>query len=155
MQMGSNMKATIFNERIVAALRTWHQKARKEVRRKRGSVTASGTPSPSMSPVHLLRHFRSEVDSSVHTSPRRSVEADSYTASPPHRINNNINNINNNYYNQQQQLEMEPQRRRRLPPESRPSAVSSVDVEQHEIDIVPTKEFSFDKRISFPSASTD
>ncbi|KAI9076128.1 hypothetical protein K1719_041826 [Acacia pycnantha] len=155
-QMGSSMKATIFNERVVSALKRWHKKARKEVKKRRGSVgtTASDTPSPSTSPVSLLRHFRNEVDSSVHTSPRRSnVEADQRGASPPHNMNVASSS---NYHHQQQQLEMELQRRRRQPETGPlPPAASSVNVvTQREIDIAPSKEFSFDKRIPFPSEAT-
>lgn len=73
--MGSTMKPTIFNEKVATALRNWHHTARKHIKQNRGSVTPTssrpGTPSHHMSPVHLLRHYRSELDS-VHTSPRRS-----------------------------------------------------------------------------------
>ncbi|XP_028808056.1 MLO-like protein 6 [Neltuma alba] len=147
-QMGSSMRATIFSERVVAALRKWHHKARREVKRRRGSVgTASETPSPPMSPASLLRYHRSEVENiSVHTSPRRSsVEAD-YSASPPHYMNK-VNVASSSSY-QQQQVEMEPQRRHRQPEIRSPS---SINVPQHEIDIAPTKEFSFDKRTNFLS----
>ncbi|XP_068636336.1 MLO-like protein 6 isoform X1 [Aristolochia californica] len=74
-QMGSNMKPTIFNERVATALRKWHHSAKKHVKHNRlsGSVTpmssAPATPSHGFSPVHLLRHYRSEVDSSQN-SPR-------------------------------------------------------------------------------------
>ncbi|KAI4382332.1 hypothetical protein MLD38_008309 [Melastoma candidum] len=74
-QMGSTMKPTIFNERVATALRNWHQSARKHIKKNKGSVTPMSsrpnTPSHNMSPVHLLRHYRSEVDS-FNTSPRRS-----------------------------------------------------------------------------------
>ncbi|KAJ0021307.1 hypothetical protein Pint_32202 [Pistacia integerrima] len=76
-QMGSNMKPTIFNEKVAAALRNWHHSAKKHIKQNKGSVSVTPfssrptTPSHHASPVHLLRHYRSEVDS-VHTSPRRS-----------------------------------------------------------------------------------
>ncbi|KAG9453356.1 hypothetical protein H6P81_006260 [Aristolochia fimbriata] len=74
-QMGSNMKPTIFNERVATALRKWHHTAKKHVKhtRQSGSVTpmssAPATPSHGLSPVHLLRHYRGEADS-LQTSPR-------------------------------------------------------------------------------------
>ncbi|KAG6583493.1 MLO-like protein 6, partial [Cucurbita argyrosperma subsp. sororia] len=74
-QMGSTMKPTIFNERVAAALRNWYHTARKHIKHNRGSITPMSsrptTPTHHMSPVHLLRHYKSEVDS-FHNSPRRS-----------------------------------------------------------------------------------
>ena len=74
-QMGSNMKPTIFNERVATALRNWHHTAKKHIKQNKGSVTPfssrPNTPSQHTSPVHLLRNYRSEMDS-LHTSPRRS-----------------------------------------------------------------------------------
>ncbi|XP_057471303.1 MLO-like protein 6 [Actinidia eriantha] len=74
-QMGTTMKPTIFNEQIARALRNWHHTAKKHIKQNRHShsVTPSptGTPVHGMSPVHLLRHYRSEIDS-VQNSPRHS-----------------------------------------------------------------------------------
>ncbi|KAL3753921.1 hypothetical protein ACJRO7_001204 [Eucalyptus globulus] len=74
-QMGSNMKPTIFNDRVANALRNWHQSAKKHLKQNRGSVTPfssrPGTPSRGMSPVHLLQHYKSELNS-VQTTPRTS-----------------------------------------------------------------------------------
>ncbi|XP_030962401.1 MLO-like protein 6 [Quercus lobata] len=76
-QMGSTMKPTIFNERVALALRNWHHSAKKHLRENKGSVSVTplssrpATPSHHMSPVHLLRNYRSEMDS-VQTSPRKS-----------------------------------------------------------------------------------
>lgn len=76
-QMGSTMKPTIFNERVATALRSWHHTAKKHVKQSRtGSVTPlssrPATPSHHTSPVHLLRNYRSEMDS-LQNSPRRSI----------------------------------------------------------------------------------
>ncbi|XXG81171.1 hypothetical protein AAC387_Pa09g1868 [Persea americana] len=75
-QMGSNMKPTIFNERVATALRKWHHTARKHVKdsRRSGSFTPlstsrPATPTHGLSPVHLLRHHRSDADS-LQNSPR-------------------------------------------------------------------------------------
>ncbi|KAI3474006.1 hypothetical protein Pfo_028794 [Paulownia fortunei] len=73
-QMGSNMKPTIFNERVAKALRTWHQTARKQIKKNHqlGSVTPMSsrpsTPLHGSSPVHLLHYCKSELDS-VNGSP--------------------------------------------------------------------------------------
>lgn len=67
--MGSNMKPTIFNERVVKALHSWHQNARKQIKKNHhsGSVTPASsrptTPVHSSSPVHLLRYYSNELDS--------------------------------------------------------------------------------------------
>ncbi|XP_059646897.1 MLO-like protein 6 [Cornus florida] len=76
-QMGSTMKPTIFNERVAKALHNWHQTAKKHLKQNRqsGAVTPlpsrPTTPLHGFSPVHLLRHYRSELDS-VHRYPRLS-----------------------------------------------------------------------------------
>ncbi|KAK1411975.1 hypothetical protein QVD17_32872 [Tagetes erecta] len=77
-QMGSTMKPTIFNERIVNALRSWHQSAKKQIKRNKKSGQVSpvlssmpGTPTRGMSPIHLFSNYRQDNDS-VQTSPRMS-----------------------------------------------------------------------------------
>ncbi|XP_051120813.1 MLO-like protein 6 [Andrographis paniculata] len=65
-QMGSTMKPTIFNDRVAAALRNWHQTAKKHVKHQSrlSSVAATpmssraATPLGSLSPVHLLHKHR-------------------------------------------------------------------------------------------------
>ncbi|KAH7690824.1 mlo protein [Dioscorea alata] len=76
-QMGSKMKATIFTERVAVALRKWHQTAKKHLKenQRSGSNTPMSTsrpitPSYGSSPMHLLRYYRSEVDS-TQASPMR------------------------------------------------------------------------------------
>lgn len=95
--MGSTMKPTIFNERVAAALRNWHHTAKKHIKQnKRSCLTTpmssqSATPSRKVSPVHLLRHYRCEMDS-LQTSPRKSNfdneqyywDIDGGSASPSH-----------------------------------------------------------------------
>ncbi|KAL0417741.1 UNVERIFIED_CONTAM: MLO-like protein 6 [Sesamum radiatum] len=76
-QMGSTMKPTIFNDRVATALRNWHHTAKKHIKQSKHSAPTTPTsirpptPSHGMSPVHLLRHHRSEMDS-LQTSPRKS-----------------------------------------------------------------------------------
>ncbi|XP_057805467.1 MLO-like protein 6 [Salvia miltiorrhiza] len=81
-QMGSNMKPTIFNERIAKALHSWHQNARKQIRKNHhsGSVTPVSsrptTPLHGSSPVHLLRYYSNELDSGPVTprTPNQRIE---------------------------------------------------------------------------------
>ncbi|KAK8604827.1 hypothetical protein V6N13_082296 [Hibiscus sabdariffa] len=94
-QMGSNMKPTIFNERVATALKNWHNTAKKHVKHNKGSVTPfssrPNTPSHHTSPVHLLRKYRGGINS-LNTSPRRSnvdmehSDSDSPSASHPNYI---------------------------------------------------------------------
>ncbi|XP_022847428.1 MLO-like protein 6 [Olea europaea var. sylvestris] len=77
-QMGSTMRPTIFNDRVAAALRNWHHKAKKHVKQnKSGAVTTMSsrptTPTHGTSPLHLLSHYRSEIEINAHQiSPRKS-----------------------------------------------------------------------------------
>ncbi|XP_027345185.1 MLO-like protein 6 isoform X1 [Abrus precatorius] len=134
-QMGSTMKATIFNERVAVALRNWHQTAKKHIRQNRvGSLSLSGTPvssrptTPShhMSPVHLLRFYRSEVDS-FPASPRRSNmdAADQFQPS-------DIDSPSPSYSHHQIEMANIPR--------DHPTST------HHEIVVAHSKEFSFDKR---------
>lgn len=82
--MGSKMKATIFTERVAVALRKWHQTAKKHLKenQRSGSNTPMSisrpiTPSHGSSPMHLLRYYRSEVDS-PQASPMRHYADDNH-----------------------------------------------------------------------------
>ncbi|KAK4252976.1 hypothetical protein QN277_010820 [Acacia crassicarpa] len=76
-QMGSSMKATIFNERVATALKKWHHTAKKNVKESKHSASVTpfssrpATPTHAMSPVHLL-----------HNHPFRSTESALEEASP-------------------------------------------------------------------------
>ncbi|MBA0600684.1 hypothetical protein Gorai_003885 [Gossypium raimondii] len=79
-QMGSNMRPTIFNERVATALRNWHQKAKKHTKQNKQSHSQNTTPLSSrpatptheMSPVHLLHNYPRSVES-YPPSPRLSI----------------------------------------------------------------------------------
>ncbi|XP_038679778.1 MLO-like protein 6 [Tripterygium wilfordii] len=77
-QMGSNMRPTIFNDRVATALKNWHHTAKKHTKDSKHSDSHSPmssrptTPTHGMSPVHLLHNYRS------------STAFDSYHASPTH-----------------------------------------------------------------------
>ncbi|CAL9083994.1 unnamed protein product [Musa textilis] len=74
-QMGSNLKPTIFSERVATALRKWHQTARKHLRenRKSGSITPlstsrATTPKNSFARVYRLQHLPSDLESQPDSS---------------------------------------------------------------------------------------
>ncbi|KAK6144448.1 hypothetical protein DH2020_021268 [Rehmannia glutinosa] len=149
-QMGSNMKPTIFNERVAAALRNWHHTAKKHVKQSKHSAPATpmssrpATPSHGMSPVHLLRHYRSEMDS-LQTSPRKSnfdVDHNYDTDSPsPTRFHGQGDAFRHHIELRQIDHEVE------LHHEPSPSQVAPVTRDQHEINIRGgPNDFSFDKR---------
>ncbi|KAK4478633.1 hypothetical protein RD792_014123 [Penstemon davidsonii] len=77
-QMGTNMKPTIFNDKVAKALRTWHHTAKKQIKKNQHLCSETSlssrpsTPLHSSSPVHLLRHYKSELDS-INSSPRTSI----------------------------------------------------------------------------------
>ncbi|MQL81619.1 hypothetical protein Taro_014081 [Colocasia esculenta] len=88
-QMGSNMRPTIFTERVAAGLRKWHHTARKHIKESRmsgGTTPMSSrpaTPTHGFSPVHLLRYHRSEPDSTQATPRFYSSDNDrSFSPSP-------------------------------------------------------------------------
>ncbi|KAI3748261.1 hypothetical protein L6452_11230 [Arctium lappa] len=74
-QMGSTMKPTIFNDGVRIALQKWHQNARKHIKESKKlshAIPMSNMPrtlsiSRNLSPVHLLSHYRSNIDI-IHTS---------------------------------------------------------------------------------------
>lgn len=151
--MGSTMKPTIFNERVAAALRNWHQTARKHLKQSKGSVTPMSsrptTPSHHMSPVHLLRHYRSEMDS-VHTSPRRSNfdvehwETDSPSPSHHYRVGDGSSS---HHHGQLDRSNVEYDRDVNEPSSGQVAPISQTPLTgQHEIDIGQPKDFSFDMR---------
>lgn len=146
-QMGSTMKPTIFNDRVATALRNWHHSAKKHIKQNKGSVTPMSsrpaTPSHHMSPVHLLRHYRSEMDS-MHTSPRLSNfdvdQHDNESPSPTHLHQGEGSSFHHNPNTEQGAVDRE----RAVQLASIPQPTSRV---QHEIeiDIVP-KDFSFETK---------
>ncbi|GFP80995.1 mlo-like protein 6 [Phtheirospermum japonicum] len=149
-QMGSSMKPTIFNERVATALRNWHHTAKKHVKEtnKHSAPTTPmssrpATPTHGLSPVHLLRYHRSEMDS-FQNSPRKSnFDADHWDSESPSP---------NHFHGQgeafRHHIEL-GQADNDVPPELRHEPSSSqVAPAQHEIDIGGHKDFSFDSRRS-------
>ncbi|TXG73877.1 hypothetical protein EZV62_002456 [Acer yangbiense] len=158
-QMGSNMKPTIFNEKVAEALRNWHHTAKKHVKHNKGSVTPmssrTATPSPShhASPIHLLRSHRSDMAESYHmSSPRRSVEWETdspslwhpYPTADGSSSHHHLEQDNSIEYNRNvNEVGLELQGQRRIAQQPQPVLRT-----QHEIDIIRSKELSFDKRES-------
>lgn len=152
-QMGSTMKATIFNERVAVALRNWHQTAKKHIRQNRvGPLSLSGTPTSSrpttpshhMSPLHLLRYYRSEIDS-FPASPRRSNFDGDHDIIP--------HDSPSPSYSHHHELEMshsQPRDSQQQP--TQPTINNNATSTQHEIVVLHNnKDFSFDKR---PASNT-
>ncbi|XP_062171812.1 MLO-like protein 6 [Alnus glutinosa] len=155
-QMGSSMKPTIFNERVAAALRNWHHTARKHIKQnKGGSVTATpmssrpATPSHHLSPVHLLRHYRSEAADSIHTSPRKTnFDVEHWeTESPSPSHHNPVGEGSSSYHNRQMDQSYIEYDVKELT-SSQVAPLPQPDRTDHQIDIGPPKDFSFDKRTS-------
>lgn len=141
------MKPTIFNERVAGALRNWYHSARKHIKHNRGSVTPissrPATPTHNMSPVHLLRNYKSEVDS-FHNSPRRSpFETDRWDNESPSPSRHADGSSSS-----QPHVEMKGYDKDPVEPGS--TQVDPVPIQQsrtrtqHEIDI-GHKDFSFDR----------
>ncbi|KAI5575871.1 hypothetical protein POPTR_009G011900v4 [Populus trichocarpa] len=166
-QMGSSMKPTIFNERVATALRNWHHTAKKQIKRNKGSVSVTPmssrptTPSRHTSPIHLLRHYRGEIDS-LHTSPGRSnFDVEHWeTESPSPSHHPNYAGEGSSSHRHQQQLELasvagyveDDKDIHDMETGLNRDQVAATELPQpptthHEIDIVK-KEFSFDRRTS-------
>ncbi|OAY38818.1 MLO-like protein 12 [Manihot esculenta] len=76
-QMGSSMRSTVFNDRVAAALKNWHQAAKKHAKHSKHSASQTpmssrpATPTHGMSPIHLLHNYRSSTaPNSLQASPR-------------------------------------------------------------------------------------
>ncbi|GMN51109.1 hypothetical protein TIFTF001_020261 [Ficus carica] len=104
-QMGSNMRPTIFNDRVAAALKNWHHSAQKKNKHNRHSEGNSpfssrpATPTYGMSPVHLLANYRSSTAiDSLHMSPKASnFENDYYDPEGSPSPNNGPANDNSGH----------------------------------------------------------
>ncbi|KAL7198152.1 hypothetical protein ACSBR2_020636 [Camellia fascicularis] len=166
-QMGSTMKPTIFNERVAAALRNWHHTARKHIKeiQKSGTVTPMSsrpaTPSHHMSPVYLLRHHKSEMSDSLHTSPNATnFNAEHWdtdgSASPsyhnPHHYQSgggDDGSLSHHHHHHNIELGyMDPDVHNNQEPSSSQSQVAPLPQTEIDIGLGNNKDFSFDKRAS-------
>lgn len=145
--MGSTMKRTVFNEEVAGALKSWHNKAKKNTKLSHPShsntpfLSTPGTPSHGMhmSPVHLLHKHNNRSDADgYYESPRASnLELDHWeTEGSPHSLNNN--NAGPSDPEEIRELDQEPTSTTQLPPA--PPGIRT----QHEVNI-SLSEFSFGK----------
>ncbi|MED6218526.1 MLO-like protein 12 [Stylosanthes scabra] len=86
-QMGSNMKPTIFNERVASALRNWHQSAKSNIKKKAGSSSFSQTTTPSPITSKSSRSYDADSLSSSNGAKAHSSfsTSSSFSASSHHR----------------------------------------------------------------------
>ena len=96
------MRPAIFNNRVAAALKSWHHTAKKHTKQSRHSENTTpfssrpATPTHGMSPVHLLHNYPRSVES-YHTSPSHSNfendqwDPDSFHPPRHHEINDHVN----------------------------------------------------------------
>ncbi|XP_039020089.1 MLO-like protein 6 [Hibiscus syriacus] len=97
-QMGTNMRPTIFDEKVADALKNWHQTAKEQVKQGKNSENTTpfssrpATPTRGTSPVHLLHRYPERSVDSSRTSPSHSDFenniwdlADSFADSPNRR----------------------------------------------------------------------
>ncbi|KAF3790300.1 MLO-like protein 6 [Nymphaea thermarum] len=161
-QMGSNMKPTIFDERVADALRRWHNAARKHIKESRklpppspGSATTpaatpgrgSTDPSP-VSPLYLLRHGRSVWDSSRISSGVGKLErqADQSSASASNRSTNHGRHDEgpcSHHHPSHDEVEPIPTFRNEM--ELQKVEQSAAAEKFHEVDHDSKSEFSFEK----------
>ncbi|OMO81199.1 Mlo-related protein [Corchorus olitorius] len=152
-QMGTNMRPTIFNDRVAAALKNWHHTAKKHTKHSKHSPSTTpfssrpATPTHGMSPVHLLHNYPNRSVESYQNSPRHSNydndqwDPDSFHSPRHPEINDSVHD---------RQLEMREVDRSvhditttsssQMPPVPQQTVRS-----QHEIDITPS-DFSFAKK---------
>ncbi|XP_075485396.1 MLO-like protein 6 [Primulina tabacum] len=156
-QMGSTMKPTIFNERVATALKNWHHTAKKHIKENKHSTSVTpmssrpATPSRSMSPIHLLGHYQSEMENSPWISPRKSkynadywdIDQGSPSATTIHLHDGSSSTLHQNIELDHTEQEMENSQR-----EASSSQVVPLPSEQHVINVRGPREFSFDKRRS-------
>ncbi|CAM8967390.1 unnamed protein product [Rhodiola kirilowii] len=158
-QMGSSMKATVFDERVAFAIKKWHKSAKRNLKLKQSRKSSSlrtqtssrpCTPTPtdgSLSPVHLLRHYRSEASDVLNALPCTSLPEPTENSNweitdasgPPSRHFLDGEGSNAKHYGElQAYLEDEDRDRRAMVPVE----CAIIDVE------ISSKDFSFDKRAS-------
>ncbi|KAI7733086.1 hypothetical protein M8C21_033491 [Ambrosia artemisiifolia] len=158
-QMGSNMKPTVFNERVATAIRSWHKTAKKQIKtnQKSGQVTPMssrpGTPTHGMSPVHLLRNYRNDNDS-LQTSPRMSnFDTDNWdtdgSPSPSYHQRRDTELVTSHHLIEHESINPNDEINDPGSSQTVVDQVPEADVKQQlEVTVHVPKEFSFDKRTS-------
>ncbi|VVA12264.1 PREDICTED: MLO [Prunus dulcis] len=124
-QMGSTMKRTVFNEEVAQALKSWHNKAKKNTKLSHHShsntpfSSTPGTPSHGVctSPIHLLHKHNNRSDADgYYVSPRASnLELSQWeTEGSSHSLNNNNAGLSDP--EEIRELDQEPTSTTQLPP---------------------------------------
>ncbi|GLJ51572.1 hypothetical protein SUGI_1096130 [Cryptomeria japonica] len=108
-QLGTNMKTTIFDERIATALKKWHQRAKKNLRQKgHGDLSSRGTtPTKGSSPLNLLHKYISAGDIEIAQSLEQSeydVEQDA--PSPSYHSHHNPDSSKEDMHGDTQDFEI-------------------------------------------------
>ncbi|XVE99339.1 hypothetical protein REPUB_Repub03eG0189800 [Reevesia pubescens] len=149
-QMGTNMRPTIFNDRVAAALKNWHHTAKKHTKQSRlhsenttPFTSRPATPTHGMSPAHLLHNYPRSVEN-YHTSPRHSYyENDQWDPDSNHSPRNH--EINDSAHDRSQLEMREVNRTVQVSSSSQVVPAPLKTRTQHEIDINPL-DFSFAKK---------
>ncbi|KAG8371349.1 hypothetical protein BUALT_Bualt13G0078500 [Buddleja alternifolia] len=154
-QMGSTMKPTIFNERVATALKNWHHTAKKHIKQNKNSTpptpmsTGPPTPSHAMSPVHLLRHYRSEMDSPQISPHKSNYVMDHWeTESPSPTHFHGQGDGSSDFHHRIELDRVEDAVEIHHEPSSSQMAPMPEASEKHEISIAVLRDFSFAKRAS-------
>ncbi|GLJ51550.1 hypothetical protein SUGI_1095670 [Cryptomeria japonica] len=95
-QLGTNMKTTIFDERIASSLKKWHQRAKKNISKKgrrQGDLSSEQTtPHEGSSPLHLLHKYMREGDiESAQNIQQVEYDAELDALSPSYHSHHNAN----------------------------------------------------------------
>ena len=142
------MRPAIFNNRVAAALKSWHHTAKKHTKQSRHSENTTpfssrpATPTHGMSPVHLLHNYPRSVES-YHASPRHSnFENNQWDPDSVHSLRHH--KINDHFSDRQlemREVDMTVQESSSSQMVPAPQRIRT----QHEIDITAS-DFSFEKK---------
>lgn len=148
-QMGTSMKPTIFNDRVATALKNWHHTAKKHIKQSKNNSTPTTptsshptTPTHGTSPMHLLRHYRSDID-----SPSEHWDAEG-SPSPTRFYHPSDRILSLHTHIEVGDVEHEAELRHEAASSQVAPLPESTNLHQHEIDIGGSKVFSFDRRTS-------
>ena len=145
------MKPTIFNDKVVTALKNWHRTAKKNTKHSHHSESTTpfssrpATPTHGMSPVHLLHNYHHSSLDSTHASPTRFNVENDHSDIEDVPSPSNISGPNENLFSGHSELQERPAIQdpssMQLPPA--PGLIRT----QHEINI-GSSDFSFSKWIT-------
>ena len=145
------MKPTIFNDKVVTALKNWHRTAKKNTKHSHHSESTTpfssrpATPTHGMSPVLLLHNYHHSSLDSTHASPTRFNVENDHSDIEDVPSPSNISGPNENLFSGHSELQERPAIQdpssMQLPPAPGPIRT------QHEINI-GSSDFSFSKWIS-------